>query len=293
MNKLLVAISILFSLTCAQKLHAQNNSYVILYDQIYPMLNDDNYIGAKNLFDELRISSLVDPSERLIFSYEALANGDVDYFKSENEDLIRNYGYFFRYEDTLSVSLNQDLRSQYNLVDWLVAETNENYPLWIKDHPEAFFIQQKLIGMKAAAKTAQYYKNLIDYHDERNDSLASAEVLKYLRDIHFTQLYEIVKISRTNGLPNNFDHGYDTYYTIQIILMQNLFDEFNLERTWHHIFPFLEKAYLDGKISNTFIKLYDQALRRHYDYQYYGTIDGLEVLDPDGLAERRKKFGLY
>jgi len=278
-------------LTLSVLARAQNHSYTILNDQVYPLLRD-SYEAAKNVYTDLSRMYAIDPGERVQFSQVALDNGDVEFYKTETQDLIQQFGYFFRYEDTLKSPAFTALLNQHALVDWLVAQTNERFPVWVKENPDAFFVQQKLMSMRETNRTRIYYNQLMDYHTANNDSAGYAEVLKYARDFDFTQLYEIVKICKVSGLPTNFDAGYASYYILQYILINNTEDQFNFERTWHHIFPFLEKAYFDGKISNTFTRIYDEALEKHYNYQYFGTIDSVEVKDPEHLAERRKKYGL-
>jgi len=293
MGKYLVHILIVGALFINEHIVAQNNSYTIIYDQVYPRLNEGNYFLAKSLFEDLKQIYNIDPAERVKFSRYALENGDIDYFKSEQIDLIKNYGYFFTSADTIKFGIYHELLKKNNLLEWLIDQTNQNYPLWVKENPDAFFMQQKILAMTEANKSRYYFYRLMDYHNERNDSLAHNEVLKYLQDFDFTQLYEIIEISRNNGLPNNFDFGYNTYYQIQIILTNNMFDKFNFERTWHHIFPLLEMAYFDGKISNTFLFLYDEACEKHYNHQYYGTLENVTVKDSTGLKARRIKFGLF
>lgn len=281
----------LICLLISTKVNSQNHSYTILYDQIYPLVYQD-YVVGKNMYLEIASSASIDPSERLQFATLALTEGDVDFYKTEVKDLIRYSGYFFTYEDTLKSPAMTEKLKTHHLLDWLVSETNANYPLWIKENTEAYFIQSKLLAMAEVNKTRSYYYKLIDYCESKNDSLGKAEVLNYLRDLDFTQLYTIITFSKTHGLPTNFDAGYSSYYIFQKILINNAYDIFNFKRTWHHIFPHLEKAYFDGKISNSFLKIYDKALQQHFGHQYYGTIEGIEITDPDGLAERRKKFGL-
>jgi hypothetical protein len=290
MNRLQKIVSLVF-LVISVNVHGQNHSYTILYDQVYPLIFQD-YVAGKNMYLDLSKSASIDPSERLQFAALALTEGDVEFYKTEVKDLIRYSGYFFTYEDTLKSPAMTEKLKAYNLLEWLVTETNTNYPLWIKENTEAYFIQSKLLSMAEVNKTRTYYYNLIDYCESKNDSLGKAEVLTYLRDLDFNQLYTLILFSKTHGLPTNFDAGFSSYYIFQQILINNAYDLFNFKRTWHHIFPHLEKAYFDGKISNSFLKIYDKALQQHFGHQYYGTIEGVEITDPDGLAERRKKFGL-
>lgn len=284
---------IIFLLQFSTNGAAQNHSYTIIYEQVYPLAAKKEYTEAKKLFSELCSMYEVDPSERYQFSYTALRNGDVDFFKSEHEVIMLNYGYYFTYDDTMRIggSLHDALK-QYDLVDWLVEKTKLLYPKWVAENPQGFFIQQRVLQLSAANSTRGNLNAIYKLVESSGDSMMLAEALTYKRDLDFTHLYEIITLSRAHGLPNNFDHGYNTYYKLQQILSNNLTDKFNLERTWHHIFPHLEKAFFDGKISKTFLKIYDQALQKNYGYQYYGTIDDVEVLDPQGLSERRKKFGL-
>jgi hypothetical protein len=244
------------------------------------------------MYLELSYSALIDPSEQLQFATLALTEGDVEFYKSEVKNLIRYHGYFFTYEDTLrSPAMTEKLKS-HNLVDWLVDETKLNYPLWVKENPEFFFRQQTILELKEANTSRLYLAQLVDFHKNNKDTIALEETLKYLREFDFNLLWKIVSISKDSGLPTNFNSGFSSYYAIQQIIMNNAYDEFNFKRTWHHIFPFLEKAYFDGQISNSFLKIYDKALEKHNGYQYYGTIDGVKVLEAEGLAERRKKFKL-
>lgn len=46
----------------------------------------------------------------------------------------------------------------------------------------------------------------------------------------------------------------------------------NIVEVWGLLFPFLEKAYLEGKISDNFFKHYDTYLYQYEGYQYYGTL---------------------
>jgi hypothetical protein len=271
---------------------AQNHSYTIIYEQVYPMVRDGEYLAGRNLFDELHTMYTVDPSERSQFAFVALQNGDVDYFKSTYADLIRNYGYFFTYADTLKLGTIAYYARDYDLVDWLVDQTNTGYPKWVAENPTGFFIQQRILQLDEKSSTRTYFLRMLENDSITSDSVLVEEALKYLRDLDFNLLYEIITLCRSHGLPNNFDSGGKTYVLLQRILSNNAMDQFNFERTWHHIFPFLETAYFAGKISSSFLKLYDRALEEHYRYQYYGTLDSVEVKDPAGLSERRKKYHL-
>ncbi|MBS1646919.1 MAG: hypothetical protein JST67_06225 [Bacteroidetes bacterium] len=107
----------------------------------------------------------------------------------------------------------------------------------------------------------------------------------------FRHLEEIVDLSKENGgLPNGFEYTTDIYQKIQLILLHNLKTKENFLKAWGLIFPYLEKAYFDGKISYSFLYAYDVYSNMHFGYQYYGFLDKVPVKDNEELSERKKRY---
>ena len=95
-----------------------------------------------------------------------------------------------------------------------------------------------------------------------------------------------------NELPNSFDQGIFISKTIEWIIFHNL-KQGNFKETMSIIFPYIEKAYLQGKVSDYFFETYDYYLHYYKGYQYFGTMgDSVPTEDAKNLLIRRKKYGL-
>lgn len=85
------------------------------------------------------------------------------------------------------------------------------------------------------------------------DSTTTKCVQTELDNLDYSNILAIVSICQKYGLPNNFEHGYNTYYQITLLMLHSMSHEVNIKRVWSVLFPFLERAYFDGKISYIFI----------------------------------------
>ncbi|MCB9448533.1 MAG: hypothetical protein H6585_09345 [Flavobacteriales bacterium] len=135
---------------------------------------------------------------------------------------------------------------------------------------------------------------LVAFSQFDHDSCSvSKNIASTIENNDFENLLEIVRLCKMNNneLPTGYDFAIDTYSKIQMILWHNLKSKNNFQRAWEQLFPYLEKAYFDGKISNSFLYAYDKLSYVHFGYQYYGTISA-PVKDEATLKERQQDYKL-
>ncbi|MBK7128787.1 MAG: hypothetical protein IPM74_02250 [Crocinitomicaceae bacterium] len=271
---------------------SQNKSYAVIYDTINVYLSDSNYNDAKRRFELLLKEDIVDPAERLLFSRRALEFDDVNYFKAESIILMRDFGWHYSYQDTLIEGTNTEQIKKHGLVKWLVKKSEIYYPEWIKKNPTGYLVQEEVEKILAMDHTRIFFYHIL-YGTAVYDSTTTKCVQTELDNLDYSNILAIVSICQKYGLPNNFEHGYNTYYQITLLMLHSMSHEVNIKRVWSVLFPFLERAYFDGKISYTFFYLYDTCLFKATGYQYYGTMNiEIPIIDSDNVYERKKKYSL-
>lgn len=271
---------------------SQNKSYSVIYDTINVYLSDSNYEDAKRRFELLLKEYPVDPAERLLFAHKALAFGDIKYFKGEAVLMMRDFGWHYSYEDTLNDGSTTEDIKKHGLVEWLVKKSEILYPKWIQKNPSGYLVQKEVEKICAIDHTRSYFYHLL-YDDLISDSAAIKYIQNELNNMDYSNILAVRSLCERYGLPNNFDHGYNTYYGVTYLLHHSMYGEMNIERVWTALFPYLEKAYFDGKISYTFFYQYDLRLFKTTGYQYYGTMsDDVPNIDSENVNERKRKYSL-
>ena len=278
-------IFILFILINTSQAIAQNSSYDLLYEGIYPALETD-YPTAKSLL--LNNMEDIDPSELVLVLDNILEEDDIETFKTISTYLILERGWSFSIIDTNDTNFKLPILLEqiktHDLVPWLIETSENNYPIWVKSHQKDLFILSEINTIVYASYEIRSYLRKFD--KENTDSIISEMDIK-----HMYRLWELC-ILNDSMLPNNFDNGIGSYYKITNILGPNLFNKENFYPAWEIIFPFIDKAYLDGKISSNIFYSYDIWCNNHFGYQYYGTLEDVKVTDDEGLLERRMRYSL-
>lgn len=288
----IVCMALFAVLLFKANIFSQNKSYAIIYDTINVYLADSNYEEAKRRFELLLKEYPVDPAERLLFAKKALAFDDVKYFKSEAIIAMRDFGWHYSYQDTLNEGSTTTDIKKHGLVEWLVKKSEIIYPKWIQKNPIGYLVQKEVEKICAMDRTRKYFYHLL-YDDLISDSTIIKYIQSELNNMDYSNILAVRLLSEKYGLPNNFDHGYNTYYRVTSLLQHAMHEEINIERVWAAIFPYLEKAYFDGKISYTFFYHYDLCLFKTKGYQYYGTMgDNVPNIDSKNVNERQRKYSL-
>lgn len=257
------------------------------------VIADTNYQESKNKLLEIeKIGFKIYPSDKLFFLGYSLENNDIKYFKDNAKILMRDYGWHYSYSDTLPEKIRlfwlkgiHDL----NITDWTVRTCEKNYPIWTKNNIEAVDVQKQLVAYKYFDQTLR--KKGGSFYNSLGDSLRIRFFAKY-DQANFQSFVDLCK--QNNTMLNEYDHGIGAYSIGMFILWHALKDnQSKFEYNWSLILPYLEKAYFDNKIPNTFLFYYDYASKNNFGYQYYGTLGKyVPVKEPETLQERRKKFEL-
>ena len=96
-----------------------------------------------------------------------------------------------------------------------------------------------------------------------------------------------------NVQTNNFDNGIGTFNSISLFISHNLKQGTNIEYIRNKIFPYIEQAYLEGKVDADLFYAYDNRLNQYYGYQYYGTLpDSVPLLEKETFSERKSRLKL-
>jgi hypothetical protein len=274
---------------------AQNSSYQLFFDSIHP-IEDNNFFKSKKIFLENEKKMNYDPVLVLNYLGEALTNNEVKFYKKKVVLLMKEYGWSYSFSDTLAKNLILKVNNEIldkGLVNWTVRKSKKNYTFWAKRHPEALKMKQELLKLHASDQTARRFapriKDSLCYNYYR---LIYDSILKEVDMGHVRKIQEL-SIQNNGELPNSFDHGIYVSNYIEFVLFHN-FKQGNIEEATALIFPYLEKAYLNGKISSYFFGMYDHYCSIYYGYQYYGTLEdeSIKVKDKENLFMRKQKYRL-
>lgn len=271
---------------------SQNNSYRIIYEEVYPIVQKD-YLKAKRIWIKMSRKYTIDPIEELLFLSQSLQHDDARFFKKKITAVMKNYGWQYTTKDTLPESMNNVLLQEiknHELIEWTCKKSKKHYAKWLTHHKEEFEINKKV---NSIYDIDQRITSLTLYDSELDD-VKKAKVDSMIMSMDWEHVIQIAQLAKDHGIiPNNFDHGIGVYNKIQLILIHNLKTEDNFHKTWELLFPFLERAYLEGKISYTFFMLYDQWNATHFGVQYYGFMgDQIPVKEQESLDQRKMKYQL-
>lgn len=295
-------IFIVFVLTLNNLSLCQNQSYQFYEDSIFPILEKGDYNLAKKrlLFYEKTV--VFDPMYKLSFLEFSLVNKDIKYFKKEVSFLIKDYGYSYNFLDTVGESLNISINwaiRENGLTNWLAEASRKLHPKWVQKKPEVLSYSNKLDQLRIADQQIRKISFVLfpGIMKSTNDSIVIQSFYKIYDSLKSSiDLENIIALQNicinNNGLPTNYDSGFSVSKKVGLIITHNLKEGKNLKQTWERIFPYVEKAYLKGKISSLLLYNYDYYLNTHYGYQYYGFLEDVPVIEPEKSSERKTKFGI-
>jgi hypothetical protein len=270
---------------------SQNDSYCVIKNDIYPLINNKDYEGAKKLWLIMEKQHNVDPNSEYLFLIEALANDDIEFYKSRIPSLIEDHGYHFFASDTLLENLRWDFEIIINkgLHKWLINTSNELYPNWIKKKPESYSLQQQIIQL---AHNDQLFRTSIHFAEVSDTNCTGKELdWDILSRCDYENAAKLATLCiRNGGLPNHFDNGYKTYALMDLIIWHNLKSEDNIHNAWMILSPHIDKAYLEGKIGSGFYASYDYWLLHFTGYQYYGFEGNAPVENQNEFEKRKEKY---
>ena len=295
-------ISFLFLVAFQLSAFSQNKSWQYYQDTIQPLLNSNKYSEAKQKFIALKKSDNIDPDYKLFFIQYSLMYDDTSFYKSEVKQLMSKHGLQIDYTDSLLIdekySVFNYLKSD-KIKIWSVINSNSRYGRWSKKN-------QRSIKIKEAIKLAKERDQLVrtitfSFYPkiQRYDSLCFNNVYfaykNEIADVDTKNCHLVEELCKLNGnyLPNNFDNGIGTFNSISLFISHNLKQGTNIEYLRTKIFPYIEQAYLDGKVDATLFYAYDNRMNQYYGYQYYGTLpDSVPVVEKEIFSERKSRLKL-
>lgn len=294
MNKIIIVLfqSMLFSsFGIGQN---QNMSYELFWNKIQK-IQDTNYRLAKKIFQQNQKRERYDPVLVLHFMETALKNQDVRFYKKTSVKLMRNYGWDYNRKDTLEENLHLGYNAQIlknKLADWTIKRVKKNFTRWLKKN---YFHKDFRTVLLQLHKSDQNTRRFIPQNRDSTCYFANKKEfdakLKIL-DVENLQTIRELCLRNDSLLPNNFDNGIFCSNYVEFIIFHNL-KQGNFDETMSIVFPFVEKTYLQGKISSYFFLTYDYFSSLHNGFQYFGTLGKeVETKNKEGLAERMKKYNL-
>jgi len=273
---------------------AQNKSYQLFIDSILYRFELDNYETLKNRFLHLEKNFSIDPSNELLLLGLSVQNGDDKFYKKRIKRLIVDHGFTYHYNDTLPENLKTVFYEEIyarNEYDWLVKLSNRKHPKWVKNNPVAAEIESEVETLAEMDQLAVKILTPYSLKSEIPDSI-KAQLRETLYATGRSNIDKLKSIcERINTFPNNFDFGIRSYYKLGALL-DHCF-EGNFEYAWENLSPYLEKAYLDGKIDYYFLMAYDMHSSMQFGTQRFGFApESIPMEDPEGFEERKEKYGL-
>jgi len=278
---------------------SQNNFWQYYQDSIQPLLNSNKYKEAKQKFIALKN---IDPDYKLFFIQYSLMYDDTSFYKSEVKQLMSKYGLQIDYADSILIDERYNvfnyLKSE-KIKKWSLSNSKSRYRRWSNKN-------QRTIKIKEALKLAKERDRLVrsltySFYPaiQKYDSLCMNKVYEAYKneiaDVDTKNCHLVEELCKLNGnyLPNNFDNGIGTFNSIGLFISHNLKQGTNIEYIRNKIFPYIEQAYLDGKVDATLFYAYDNRLNQYYGYQYYGTLpDSVPVLEKESFSERKSRLKL-
>lgn len=275
---------------------AQNESYQLFGDSVLYRIETDDYFVLKKRFLDIESQYKIDPSNEFLFLGLSVQNDDERFYKKRIKKLIKNNGLTYDFKDTLvenqkTIFLKEIYAKEK--VAWLVKTSRKLHPKWVKRNPVAAEVKHEVEALAEMDQLA--VRMLTPYAVKRNipDSI-KLELKTTLYKVGAQNINKLLSIcERIGTFPNNFDYGLGSYYKIAVLIDHNLEAESNFRDTWEKLFPYLEKAYLEGKIDHFFLMSYDMHSSYHFGTQRFGFApETIPVEEPEGFEERKAKYGL-
>ncbi|GAB5417593.1 MAG: hypothetical protein Crog4KO_25780 [Crocinitomicaceae bacterium] len=270
----------------------QNQSIDLIFDSIYPLVENGNYDKAKELWMATERNYKMDQQEKYLFLITALENNDVKFYKKEMKNLIRFGGYHISQFDTAAVyrSNHLDLMEHKEVLSWTVEMSEKHHPKWIQENPKSHYVRQRCDYF---IQRDQNFINLAVPACDSSDSCIQLRQEHYEK-VAMMEASELASFFiEIGGVANNIDYGVDVYYPL-LVVCHHIFEcsEKTLNYAWSLLQPYFEKARLEGKIASDIFYIYDEALFLHTGFQYYGTYGDSPTIDEEGRKERMMRFKL-
>ncbi len=203
----------------------------------------------------------------------ALANADTG-IEATVSMLVERYGFDFRQYSGDAADSTKNIffcRRYYAQWDSLLA-------VWQRNHSDMAAFRQEITHFKERERIV--YPN---YLRSATDTGLKASI-----DSLFESLLSLCV--RQNALPNMEHNGYGMDISIPLFHILSISDSLLQER-WAKIFPFIEKAFEAGEISNSYFFMYDRLLYRQCGRQYFGGMDReVPIIDGSDYTERQKRY---
>lgn len=264
----------------------QNPSFNIIFDSIYPLVQQNRYQEAKKLWIETEEKYKMDQQEKLRFMECVLRNKDIKYFKKEIVFLMKESGYYLERGDTISISSNYltDLIKENGLTAWVLKKSKKLHPKWIWKKPTARLVQLEMDYYQSRDQHIIKYAPPICYVD----SFCVQEYDEHYANVGKREMAEFASFcNQIGGLPNNIDHGINVLYRWQLVFRHCIENsEETLLYAWDLLKPFIDQAYFDGKIDANIFYTIDMAFIKHFGSQYFGLVDEIPIYDPETFETR-------
>lgn len=285
---------------------SQLSCYQVFYDSIDQVAEQD-YLKAKKNYFSFGRQCKWDPINSYFFLEKVLETNDFKTYRRVVNELIIEYGFTYTTFDTLMenrIDVVKDLIYTKKLSEWTIKKSKRNHPKWLRDHPNnsIYLAAMKEIHTRdqLVRRMASYtYWNLDKFKDQL-DTTIIAELLELEEEIaDKVDLENVIKFQtlcvRNNyRLPTNFDACWNITGLTSFVLFHNFKERTNAEEVFHRLYPYIERAYLDGKIPPHALELFDSYLYDIYGLQYYGSkgneVQYTDAFNSDHVLEIREKF---
>jgi len=273
-------------------LTAQTEAIDIIFDSIYPLLNNGAYDHAKEVWIATEKKNSMDQQEKYLFLMRALQNEDVKFYKKEMKNLIRFGGYHLSQFDTAAVYRTNYLDEMYDkgVLQWTVEMSEKYHPIWIQKNQISHYVREQCDYF--ITRDQNFIRNAFPLCDSSDLCISQRD--EHVEKFVMKEASELASFFiEIGGAANNVDHGVGVYYPLTIVC-HHIFEysEKSLGYAWSLLRPYFEQARLEGKISRNIFYIYDEALYNHTGFQYYGMYGDAPVKDEDGLKARMEKFNL-
>jgi hypothetical protein len=267
---------------------AQNPSYFLMHKNV---LSNENYEDAKSHYIEFSAKYSIDPAQTYLFLYKSLSNNDISFFKKKMSQLIIESGKKYTQIDSVQEIDNGEfiqLMQSKGLIEWAIQTSTKNHLNWVKKNYEVLPLIELGIKLNAVNYSLKKFQHTFNFNPDEinfNDSVYNS--------LQFKNIEELAKFCEVfNTYPNSFDHGLTYASNFDQILLQNLKIKANFFKTWELLSPYIEKKYLEGKLSFMKFVYYDQMSVRHFGYQFYGTLENVECFDIQTTNTLRERLQL-
>lgn len=304
--KIIKLFLVVLSVTIHLSIWSQLSCYQLFYDSIDQVAEKD-YAQAKKNYFSLGRQCQWDPINSYFFLEKVLEANDIRTYRRVVNNLIREYGFVYSTFDTLMenrIDLVKDLIYTKDLAEWTIKKSNRNHPKWLKDHPNhsIYLAAMKEIHTRdqLVRRMASYtYWNLDEYKNQLDttimtDLLKREEEIADKVDLENVIKFQTLCVRNNYRLPTNFDACWNITGLTSFVLFHNFKERTNAEEVFHRLYPYIERAYLDGRIPQHALELFDSYLDDMYGLQYYGskgnTVPFTDKYSSEHVLEIRQKL---